>query len=51
MMRDGRLLHGKPALEIADADLAAAADEDVENGEPDGMSEELEIGANALQGL
>jgi len=51
MVRDRRLLDREHALEITDAHLAAAAPEDGENGEPDGMSEELEIGADAFEGL
>jgi hypothetical protein len=51
MMGDGGLFDRKCTFKIADAHLAAAANEDVENGEPDWMSEELEIGAHALEGL
>lgn len=51
MMRDRRLFDGERALKIADADLAAATDENVEDSEPHRMGEEREIGAYAFQGL
>ena len=48
-MRHRRLLHGKSSLEIAHADLTATSYEDLENREADGMSQELEVGADTFQ--
>ena len=48
-MRDRRLLDRKRPLKIADAHLAAAAHEDIQDGEPNGMRQEPQIGAHALQ--
>jgi hypothetical protein len=50
-MRHRRLLHRKSALEIAHADLTATSHQDLENREADGMSQELEVAADAFQRL
>ena len=50
-MRNRGLLDGERALEIADADFATATNENIENGEPDRVGEELEISAHPLQGF
>lgn len=49
MMRDGGLLHRKGAFEVTYAHLTTAPHQDVEDSQPNRMSEEFEIGAHTLQ--